>query len=380
MSIEFSQIPERLNYPRHIKGQLSSLHSDVITYVSSIYDGSHELRSKTIRLLNTLTRYVIEGDNFPKDWSSKTNPFEGFNIEDEISLKENLDTLYINPKTVNWDIPVVVESAKTSNKVDQPSVPLVSSSPKLNTSKVKLNEETDKSDLYIQPPTVPQFDISKPWLSTVIDGTLYCIYSSVPEIPRKQNEISATTDVNLMTEVQLMNLYPKNFIRTRSPIMYEKNDSLFYHPQLGVILPIDGFTESQLIDNIIRYPHLFKLSKIKDGEQISFYSTIEISGQLHKVSDVWKDLPESRVIPYNADFVKEYVVRRYLLERDINHVNHKYPLFGTLDPFLTLFSTPSDYVKFGYKDVVDIARRCVQSRVSYKQSRNPVIRRARDHV
>ena len=80
-------------------------------------------------------------------------------------------------------------------------------------------------------------------------------------------------------------------------------------------------------------------------------------------------------IPYNREFVKEYVVRRYLLERDIYHIHHVYPMFGRLDPFLTLFMPYEEYKKNGYNNSVDIAKQCVKSRVSYKTSRNPVLRR-----
>lgn len=373
MSVEFSQIPARLQYPRHIKGMLSSLHSDVVTYVSNIYDGSHELRSKTIRLLNTITRYVVEGDSFPEKWSSVKNPFENIEIEDELTLKDQLNDLYINPKMVNWDIPIVSEPARKSDaqKTTTPIVPQA----KQTKQKIRTYQETDKSDLYIQSPTVPQFDINKPWVSRVIDGTVYCIYTSIPEIPTKQNEISVTTDVTKMSDSQLLNLYPNNFIKTRSPVMYEARPEFKYHPQLGVILPIEGFTEDELVDNIVKYPHLFKLSKLKDGEAISFYNTLELDGELLKISDIWKELPDTSKIPYNADFVKEYVVRRYLLERDLKGVKHAYPMYGDLSPFLTLFTTTSDYIHLGYTDVVEIARQCVESRVAYKRSRNPVLRR-----
>lgn len=381
MSIEFSQIPAKLNYPRHVKGKLASLHSDIITYVASIYDGSHELRSKTIRLLNTVTRYVVEGDAFPDSWVASRNPFEAIEIEDELSLKDTLDSLYINPKLVDWDIPVVAEH-KSQRVMPSTAAPIVPVQSRTNNAglKIKLSKETDKSDLYIQPPVVPQFDTSKPWMSSVIDDTVYCIYTSVPEIPTKQNEISVTTDVSKMSDAQLMNLYPRNFIRTRSPILYENIPEFTYHPQLGVVLPIEGYTESELIDNIIKYPHLFKLSKLKDDEIISFYNTIEIDGQLFKISDVWKELADTAKIPYTADFVKEYVVRRYLLERDVKGIEHKYPMFGDLSPFLTLFTTASDYIQFGYTDVVGVARKCVESRIAYKRSRNPVIRRVEMNV
>lgn len=380
MGVEFSQIPAKLNYPRHIKGKLSSLHSDIITFVSTVYDGSHELRSKTIRLLNTITRYIVEGDTLPEKWSSTKSPFDNIEIEDEFTLKEQLDNLYINPKTVNWDIPIVVsDSGLTSKPVSVPLVTTPKSSTPI-TPKIRTIQETDKSDLYIQPPTVPQFDVTKPYVSSMIDNTIYCIYTSLPLIPTKQNEISVTTDVNMMSESQLLHLYPNNFIRTRSPIMYEPFDGFKYHSQLGLLLPIEGFTEDEILDNVIRYPHLFKLSKMKDSEIISFYNTIEVDGVLYKISDIWKQLPDTSRIPYNADFVKEYVVRRYLLERDIKRMDHNYPMYGSLNPYLTLFTTPSDYISWGYTDVVGIARQCVSSRVDYKRSRNPVLRRLETNV
>ena len=210
MSVEFSQIPSVLNYPRHVKGKLSSLHSDIITYVSTIYDGSYDMRNRTIRLLNTLTRYIIEGDVFPNGWSSTKNPFEGIEIEDELSLKENLQKLYISPKDVHWDIAPVTEAPTKQEAKTAPIVPKTtrSSTTKVVPSKIRTSVETDKSDLYISPPVVPQFDVNKPWVSTVIDGTIYCIYTSLPIIPTKQNEISATTDSNLMNERDLLQLYP----------------------------------------------------------------------------------------------------------------------------------------------------------------------------
>ena len=373
MSIEFSQIPATLRYPKNIKGKLSSLHSDVITYANENYDGSHDFRMKTICLLNTLTRYLIQGDALPIAWSS-SKPFANIQIESDLTLKDELGELYINPKNVNWDVQPVKGQEVHSSTSFRP----VQKKPEAL--KIKTAVETDKSDLYIQPPTVPQFDVDSTWASTVIDGTKYCIYTSIPVIPTKQNEISVTTNVDLFSESQLLRLYPLNFIKTRSPVMYESVPGLSYHSQLGLLLPIEGYTSEEIIDNVIRYPHLFKLSKLKDGEAISFYNTVEIDGELQKISDVWKELPDTSKIPYTADFVKEYVVRRYLLERDIKGVFHKYPMFGELDPYLTLFSTASDYVSWGHTDVIEIAKQCVKSRVSYKRSRNPVLRRIEMNV
>ena len=204
------------------------------------------------------------------------------------------------------------------------------------------------------------------------------IYTSYPEIPTKQNEISCTTNVDKMSAKDLCRLFPNRLIQTRAGSLYEYTPTLTYNESLGNVIPVYGYTDKQLIDNLIRYPHLFKLMRKIDDEFVSFYSHIEIDGELHRISDVWSTLPESKVIPFSQEYIKEYVVRRYLLERDISHIIHKYPMYGTLDPFLTLFMPASMYVSFGYRNTLDIAKQCVQSRVSYKQSRNPVLRRITD--
>lgn len=90
-------------------------------------------------------------------------------------------------------------------------------------------------------------------------------------------------------------------------------------------------------------------------------------------------IPEMKGLKKTWPVIREYVVRRYLLERDIKGIEHKYPMFGTLDPFVTLFMPSKIYREEGYKDSVDIARQCVKSRVSYLQSRNPVIRRLEEN-
>ena len=128
-----------------------------------------------------------------------------------------------------------------------------------------------------------------------------------------------------------MNLYPKQLIHTRSAKMYERVDGLQYDDELGVIIPVEGFTSDQVIDNIIQYPHLFKLRKLnQEGKPANFYTSIEIEGELLPIEEAWNSLPESQVIPRDSEFVKEYVVRRYLLEVSVGK-EHKYKLYGTLD-------------------------------------------------
>ena len=161
--------------------------------------------------------------------------------------------------------------------------------------------------------------------------------------------------------------------------MYLKIDGIEFDPILGSILPIKGFTKKQLVDNIIKYPHLENIQRLGKSptgcRYVEFWKFIEIDGQLLKTKDVWDSLPESKIIPRSKFFMEEYVIRRYLLERDIKKIDHKYKIFGDLDPYLTLFTTPDTYIKYGHTDTVGIARCCVESRISYKRSRNPILRR-----
>ena len=182
-----------------------------------------------------------------------------------------------------------------------------------------------------------------------------------------------------MRDNELLNLFPNQFIRTRAPVMYERYTGMDYDSQLGCLFNIGNgkYTREQLIDNIIKYPHIFKLMRPTNDEYVynSFYSEIEIDGQLYPIKEVWKDLDDTVYIPFKSEFVKEYVVRRYLLERDIDGIEHKYPFYGSFNPYLTLFMPFADYAKRGYNDPIELAKACVKCRVDYKQSRNPIIRR-----
>lgn len=370
MRINFTQIPDRLPYPSDIRAELSTLHSDIITCAIEKYDGTFKFRRNVVELLNTVSYYVmLRSSEFKLRWKP-SDLFNNIELVDSVTCRAHIDKLYLNDRDIDWDIQPVLENSEI---VAIPKKLIVDSS--MNGTSAA---PTPKSDLYIQPPQIPQFDSKSVWASKQIGDCLYTIYTSLPKIPTKQCEISVTTDISSMTDSDLLKLYPNVFIRTRPEIFYQPVAGLSYHQDLGVILPIEGFTEQQVIDNIIKYPHLYRLSKMVDDSIVSFYSTIELDGELYKVSDVWRSLPESSSIPYVVDFVKEYVVRRYLLERDVRKVDHKYKLFGELTPFLTLFMPPEYYSRLGYSDSVKLARCCVESRVRYKQSRNPVIRRIQD--
>ena len=378
---KFTQIPDQLPYSKYCKAQIATAHSRIIEQVATIFDKSARQRRKIIRLMNVISCIYISNETPPDNWDIHylLDNLDNISEVSDESLRKCLQNTYIREKDVVFDIEPVADvparPAETTKSTPAPVAAKRESRKVSITPSEKKRPETNKSDLYIQPPVVPQFNTKEVLARGYVHGSTYCVYSSEPKIPTKQNEISATTDVNLMIDSDFMKLFPTTFIRTRSNQMYLPCEGIELHPELGLILPIDGFTRDQIVDNIVKYPHLFKLMKECDGEVLSFYTTIEIDGELLQISDVWKDLPESSVIPYKSDFVKEYVVRRYLLERDVKGIKHRYSMYGTLDPFLTLFTTADDYIRMGYDDVIDIARKCVNARVSYKRSRNPVLRR-----
>ena len=379
--VKFTQLPDKLIYPARIRAKLSTLHSDVITYVVSNFKNTAKYKRQVVDTLNTISVYIKNNDALPSDWSV-SNPLTNLELLDSSFCEDTLGNLCIKVKDIIWDVQEsetdeqistdIVVTAKTLSEDTVTSSKVVNVKPKRDIDVVV--SPTPKENLYIKPPTIPQFDASKPWLQSQLNQNVYTIYESLPILPVNQSQISVTTDVSKMTIMDMMKLYPNHFIRTRAATMYENHNGLTLDDDIGIILPIVGFSPTQVKDNIIKYPHIYKLTRYMNNKFTSFYSNIEIDGELHDTLSIWDSLPDSKKMPRNSEFIKEYVVRRYLLERDILGVEHKYPLFGTLEPFLTLFTTSDDYIRLGYTDVTDIAKQCVISRVSYKRSRNPILR------
>lgn len=232
---------------------------------------------------------------------------------------------------------------------------------------------TPKEDLFI---TIPKY----PKVADVSSSLPNNIRVSLPLVPSKQSEISATTDVNSMSEEDLLNLFPNTFIRTRSPLMYKPRQGITLDPDYGLLIPVEGFTDAQVRDSIIRYPHIFQLARqMEDGTFTSFYNDMEIDGELVNILKVWKYLPEAKIIDIDSlnstseqiEFIKEYAIRRYILERDIAGIKHRFDVRGSLPEFMTLFMPASMYTKEGYGNSIDIAKKCVSARVSYLRTRNP---------
>lgn len=390
---KFTDISEKHPMPKPVKAKASQLLAIIIEYGVKHYNNTKKMRDSLLKACNVILYCLLENEPVPHDWLT-TDPLSNIPEIDDDLMKSTLQSVYLSDKNVEWDLATVVSEvqiAEVPKRVINTStqttakVPKHSSNKSTSTSKttdyLKKQKKagaigpTDKTDLYLQGPKVPQFDNKSIWMQGQIGYDKLVIYESLPKIPTKQSDISVTTDVSKMTDAELMKLYPNCFIRTRNEKMYEEIAGVDYDENLGVLLPICSFTKEQIKDNIIKYPHLYKLVREIDGQLVSFYSHIEINGELVKTLDIWDTLPESKIIPRQAEFIKEYVVRRYLLERDILGIEHNYPMFGTLDPYLTLFMPSDDYIKFGYTNTHEIVIQCVKSRVSFKQSRNPVIRR-----
>jgi len=377
--IKFTNISENYKVQRNVKATLTDLHSSVITYAMSHFDGTLACKQKITRVLNILTYAVYAAEPLPFNWR-KDSPFENIPDVDDELIQEVLGDIYLTTDAIDWNIQAVDVPFSPVNNISvtpsrmRPVVSAIATPPVVADVTIK---ETPATDLYIQAPEIPQFDVTRPWIQKQCGSDLMTIYTTLPEVPKRQRDISITTNLNNMTDSDLLNLFPNHFVRTRAPIMYTPQTNMDFDKDFGVILPIDDYTKEQFIDNVIKYPHLYKLVREQNNELISFYAYMEINGELVDTLQVWDSLKISKWIPKNVEFIKEYIVRKYLMDIEYKKAEFKYPIFGTLDPFLTLFMPAEEYVKRGF-DALELAKSCVLSRVSYKQSRSPVLRRIKE--
>lgn len=366
--MNFTQIPSELHYPRKHLAALSSMHSSIISAFISDYSSasSRPKRREITNILNCISYIIISGDSVPSEFDVD-NPLETFDASgyDESDVRSTIGNLFVNFDDVVWDIQIDESITSESNPKHEPVATMktpVQSSNSL---------ETPKENLWLKPREIPRFDPTKPWLHIAKAGSEYTIPASIPTIPTRQRDITITTNVDLMSNSDIDKLFPNQFIRTRKPCMYEPVSGVELHDTFGLILSISGFTRDQVLDNIIKYPHMYIVRRDVDGEIRNFYTDIEIESELKSIESVWDELEDTKSLPRTKDFMIEYVVRRYLLERDNNTVSHKYLMIGDLKPYLTLFMPKSQYEQLGY---FNIGRDHVRSRVAYLQSLNPMLR------
>lgn len=282
-------------------------------------------------------------------------------------------------------------SETTSEKSDDDDV--------VETSNINDVEDTYSSDEMVLDDIVlatkpyQRFDTSRVWKKVYDDcGRPMNMYATLPIIPKRQRDISVTTNVDRMSKSELLNLYPKTTpvkgFRSH-PIFRQQYEGFTTDPIFGFIPKIEGFTEEQVIDNIIKYPSLDSTTRLKIRPKTTnmkypqpFYHDIEIDGELIDCKKITEEICEripdiSRFIHAGAAYypiIWDYIVRRYLLERDILHMEHKYPMYGDLQPFASLCLSADEYVKRGYTDdIEEFAYNHVKSRIHYLESINPVI-------
>lgn len=361
-------------------GKFSKIASDVIDIIALNYPSHIEEGIKyqrwAIRTLYSLA-YNIELGNHMDYNSISFEMLRSLPQVDDYIVKEYFGSAFINFKDIVWDISDVdtVNGSNNQVKTIPPDIVNGVASSNINSRLSMCVNSTSKEDLYLAPPKYPRFDTNVIKLAQKADYDRTSImYQSLPIIPRSQHEISITTDVDMMTPSDLLKLFPNVIIQTRRPPLYIEIPKLKYYEDIGLVIPIEGFKEKQIVDNIIKYPHLYQLKREVDGDIVPFHTYIEINSTLYRTEDIWDTLPISKLVPKQNEYILEYVVRRYLLERDIKHINHKYPIIGSLDPFLTLFGNKDFYINHGFKDVEDIAKQCVVSRINYKKSRNGIVK------
>ena len=371
--MKFKNALSELPYPKKFKTILQRYHSDIVDYALEFNDGTKSFHRKLVDMMNCITYHVMSGDSLPDTIVNGAELAEIDPVDDD-ACEDVIGAMFIHTDSVDWSGIEIIsiqdpQPEQKSEPIQKRNISVISH----NLNPPTTNDPpTPATHLYLVAPKVPRFDLSKdPWFRSASGGV---IYKSLPIIPKRQVDITITTDPDGLTDMELMSLYPNRTVHTRAEVMYQEIPGVHFDSELGILFPIKGFTERQIRDNIIRYPHIFRLKREVDGVLESFYHRIEIDGELYPVEEIIDTLPEFKKIPKDQEFIKEYVVRRYLLERDVKHIEHKYPLYGTLDPFLTLFMTPSTYSKYGITDYVETARACVKCRVSYLQSRNPYIR------
>lgn len=412
--VPFEQLSEAMDYPKSAKGQLTLLHSSLIEYVIDHFEDSRKFKMQVIQVFNTVTYAICNGEQISRGWRP-VDMMQGLPKYEESKLSDYLGSNYVEYRSVIWDNlspSADLQSNDVSDVISEEKMPEIETfSPNdcaeneavkpqsiifsKNDSYTELSSidssqftdtassnQTSYEDLSLSGRSIPQIDFSRIYAQGTVNGEDYCIYYSLPDVPEKQCDISLTTDISLMKDSDFLKLYPNIEFCTRRLSLYRPIEGLEMHPKLGVIIPVKGFTKSQIIDNMIKYPTLDNIIRVgkKQGMDvfIDFEKMIEIDGQLHPTAKIWKDIPGCENLPMTQAIVHEYVIRRYLLERDIKHVDHKYNMYGDLDPFLTLFMPAVEYINMGYTDTLSIAKSCVRSRISYIRSRNPVLKKLRD--
>lgn len=381
----FTQIPEFVLHNRSIisskcQGKLSTYLSDVVDYVLHNYRPSLKYKKQVLDYINTIIYFCVSDSCFPLGWSSKC-PFDRLDVSNVSSYKKILGDAYLEMCDIEWDIDY--DSANISNSVDSISAN-VSLQSKLDYSSKADNSSYIQNNLPDMKELRKQISFELPMYPSIDTtcihefgqdeaGRKVPIFSTLPKIPVVQNDISSTTDINNLSDDDLLKLFPPVYI-PRIDDFYSYSYSDCHDPVFGYVPCIEGFSKQQVIDNIIQYPQFNYLYRCIDNRRISFFKRIEIDGKLYSIDEAMLLDNCLKHLPQNKFIIKDYIIRKYLLERDIKHVDHISKLFGTFTPFLTLIGPPKFYIDHGYTDILQIAKQCVAGRVQFYRSRNPLLK------
>lgn len=382
------ELGTHVNLRPNIRGKYDTISAKLLDVM--VPNWVHSLADKrmAIAILYSLMKDLLEGNDVRQYSISTDEEFEKLKQDiDADAIYEYFDNSVIDALKLDWtEIDKLPEPNKQESKPEpKPVAKVINSIPQTvidaatHGSSTRKAGTTPKEDLYLVSPTYPRLTTKLMINTTSALGFPNKMYQSFPVIPTKQSEISISTEYTKMTDRELLKLFPNNIIRTRHSCMYEKIEGVPYDNDLGLLFSICKYTKKQIKTNLIEYPHLYQIKRAVSNEYgETVYEPFELKieledGKLHNTSDVWETLPDARKLPNCRQYWKEYVIRRYLMERDIGGVDHKSKMVGALKPFLTLFAPPEYYAKQGYKDSVKLAQACVQSRVAFKGTRNGVV-------
>lgn len=393
--MKFTEIPDIIlnrtivpNNYRSYLSKISELDAKLVEHIQNTGVSSYRDKLDATRKLNSIAYQVIVGDYVDID-PSDPKDYDSIVAIDDSECQSILGNLFIKIGDIDWDVDRV-EPLESRNVLASPIegahgfrqlFPDNSANQNyteydvVDTASSGDRESKDK-DISFAFKKVPKLDPDKVWaVGHDVYGRQVPIYVTLPEIPRVQNDITVTTDINKMSKQDLLNLFPTKRLRPRHEELYEKVLGFDWDPILGYIPRILDFTKDQIIENLIKYPKFSLLFRTVGEQRVSFTNFIELDeGNIVPWNVAAEISPDMVALPKSKIFYRDYIVRRYLLERDILHMEHKYPMFGTFDPFMTLFTTMDEYAKLGYDDFESMARQCVVGRVKFFQTRNPLVR------
>lgn len=290
-------------------------------------------------------------------------------LDDSVDLLMNEDFDYVAPQTIDMYV-------NENSFQDYDSI--VNRYGRLTNGKIKYIEDIRSTEACLSlSPNVHRLDDSKVWkVVNLPDGRTMTFYKSLPEVPELQYHVNVTTDPSIIKDSDYIHLFPTEDLKPRFEWMYKEIDNCYYHPAIGSVLPIEGYTEEQCIDNVIKYPYLTGLNRRYDDERgrVPLWAEVEVDGKLVYALKVWDTLSVAKLLPHSRKIVCEYFYRKYLLDMDYHPERIHFPMEGVIRPYLMLFLTEDSYTSLGYLDHLSMSKQCVQSRIDYIRSRNPILR------